>query len=65
MRGFKSECEKIVSKEKDLKYIEVYCVKCLWWLDKIEKRMICMNDMIKDIIKQKDCILVQDEIRKY
>ena len=58
-------CGKIVSKQKDLKYVEVHCVKFLWWLDKIEKRMICVNDMIKGIIKQKDCILVQVEIRKY
>ena len=65
MQGIKRECGKIVSKQKDLKYIEVYCVKFLWWLDKIEKRMICANDIKKGIIKQKDWLLVQDEIRKY
>ena len=65
MQEIKRECVKIVSKEKDLKYVEVYCVKSLWWLDKTEKRMICVNDMKKSIIKQKDCLLVQDEIRKY
>ena len=58
-------CGKIVSKENDLKYVEGYCVKFLWRLDKIEKRKICENDMKKGIIKQKDCLLVQDEIRKY
>ena len=47
-----------------MKYVEVYCVKILWWLDKIEKMKICGNDIKKGIIKQKDCLLVQDEIRK-
>ena len=65
MQGIKRECGKIVSKKNDLKYVEVYCVKFLWWLDKIEKRMICVNKMKKDVRKQKDCLLVQDEIRKY
>ena len=65
MQGFKSECEKIVSKWNDLKYVEVYCVKFWWWLDKIEERMICANDIKKAIIKQMDFLLVQDEIRKY
>ena len=65
MRKGLKECVKIVSKQKDLKYIEVCCVKFLWWLDKIEKRVICGNKMKKDIIKQKDCLLVQDEIWKY
>ena len=53
MQEIKKECGKIVSKQNDLKHIEVYCVKFLWWLDKIEieKRMICENDMIKGIIK--------------
>ena len=29
-------CGKIVSKQNDLKYVGVYCVKFLWWLDKID-----------------------------
>ena len=64
MQEIKRVCGKIVNKQNDLKYVEVFCVKFLWWLDKIEKKMICEMKK-KDIIKQEYCLLVQDEIRKY